>query len=534
MRAWARRILLFSCTASLASSAAAQVLVLTTRGDPPALSHAEVALASGEGGDVAWLSLRVRRGPAAIVAALSETGSTEPAQDAWFRALEDTASPNVLLPSGQTECGQRPSFVHVSWPRSAGVSGDEVSLERPEDVLALLEAEGLRSESELPTGHRYVVWSWPDSEGEVSTRTLRLVGFRGLVTFEPPAAWPVSVNVLSSTALGMADESPSDELPVTFFAGQRRTDYLSALSGWLGREQRPLLEARSPTSVFRWSVSDDRVSVPPLVRAYARAAADELSDVDADICAEELQALAQASPSAEGGCGAATDAHRALAATGPRPVLQRFELLPRDPIRLDSLLPGGARHDPSLRAARLDESACPPIAPESPATAPPIGGGPEPSPVQPIVEEEPVIVTDRDESCTCSPGREPGYRDTSQTTVSCGGDTTSSTGDDGCSSDSSSTSDDGCSSDSSSTSDDSCSSDSSSTSDDSCSGSSDSGYDGDTCTGRAAPEAAPKATQQSLRGDRGGRPRRLRLSLGSLALAAVLLPIRRRKRGPSR
>jgi hypothetical protein len=77
-----------------------------------------------------------------------------------------------------------------------------------------------------------------------------------------------------------------------------------------------------------------------------------------------------------------------------------------------------------------------------------------------------------------------------------------------------------------------CGSDSSSstTSDDGCSGDSSSetgGYDGDTCTGSAAPRTGPPAQHAQK------RPQRLKTSLWTLAFAALVLPIRRRKRAPS-
>lgn len=144
-----------------------------------------------------------------------------------------------------------------------------------------------------------------------------------------------------------------------------------------------------------------------------------------------------------------------------------------------------------------------------------------------VVEREPVEV-----SCGGSPEPEPtgtyDYYGNDDTDESCSADTTSDyesgQEDTDCSSDTSGGSDTSedvdCSSDSSST--------SSTSSDDSCSGDSStsetSGYDGDTCTGQAAPREGSERRAQ-------GRPKRLKTSLWSLAFAAVVLPIRRRKRG---
>jgi len=54
-------------------SARAQLLVATTPGDPPAIAHAELAFASGAGTPVTWLSLRIARGPVALVARYPKT-----------------------------------------------------------------------------------------------------------------------------------------------------------------------------------------------------------------------------------------------------------------------------------------------------------------------------------------------------------------------------------------------------------------------------------------------------------------------------
>ena len=55
-----------------AGSARAQLLVATTPGDAPAIAHAELAYAAGDGTPVTWLSLRIARGPVALIAALPQ------------------------------------------------------------------------------------------------------------------------------------------------------------------------------------------------------------------------------------------------------------------------------------------------------------------------------------------------------------------------------------------------------------------------------------------------------------------------------
>src|SRR5882672_649926 len=136
-----RFVLVSALGVCAAAPADAQLLVAATPGDPPAIAHAELAYAVGAGTPVTWLSLRVQRGPVALVAALPENAVAEPALDAWFKALEVTASPNVLLPRDATDCGRLGSFVHVSWPRSSGTPASELALSTPEDVTAALDEQ---------------------------------------------------------------------------------------------------------------------------------------------------------------------------------------------------------------------------------------------------------------------------------------------------------------------------------------------------------------------------------------------------------
>ncbi len=549
---WPRVVALTLAGLSLTSGSQAQLLVLTSPGDPPALAHAEVAFATGEGQPVTWLSLRVRRGPVAVVAALPETASAEAALDAWLIALERSASPNVLLPAGATDCGKSSSFVHVSWPRSAGVGAEELTLTDAEDVAAALQERGLVAPSLPPSAPRYLVWSWPASDSEETTRTLRLHGVAAPLSFVPSSSWPVLVTTLVAGPSSLPGEAGTEQLRVTFVAGKPSSDYLGRLEDWIRQDKAPLLETRAGTAVFGWSLLAGAVSLPPLVRSYALAAAAERGDVDADACTEQLQALKRGDAPSATACGDATDASLALAATGvARPVLQRYALSGSAPILPESFHDGGDPAAALVRAALMDDSACPEVRPQPPIVLPPSTGGgttqPRPGGTTTVVVEETVVVDDtyRGDSCGGSTRRDP-YYDNNRTTFYCSGDTSSSSGDDSCSGDTSSSSgddscsgetssssgDDSCSGDTSSSSgDDSCSGDTSSSSgDDSCSGGSDSSYDGDTCTGRAAPGAEPKAAQAGLTSTRAARPQRLRVSLWSLAFAAVLLPIRRRKR----
>ena len=106
LRGSVRFVLVTLLGLSRAVTADAQLLIVATPGDPPAVERAEVAYAEGTGTPMTWLSLRVVRGPVAVVAALPKSSSVEPAldADAWFTALEATGSPNVVVPSGSTNC----------------------------------------------------------------------------------------------------------------------------------------------------------------------------------------------------------------------------------------------------------------------------------------------------------------------------------------------------------------------------------------------------------------------------------------------
>ena len=139
-----------------ASSARAQMQVATAPGQPPAIAHAELAYASGTGTPVTWLSLRVKRGPVAIVAALPADASTDMGLNAWFHALELTASPNVTLPRGATNCADTGRFAHVTWPRSAGVLPTELVVQTQEDAATALRDLGLSLTGELADAARYL------------------------------------------------------------------------------------------------------------------------------------------------------------------------------------------------------------------------------------------------------------------------------------------------------------------------------------------------------------------------------------------
>jgi hypothetical protein len=556
-------------------SARAQLLVVDTPGEPPAIEHAELSYASGAGTPVTWLSLRLRRGPVAIVAALPEGANVDAGLDAWLSALEVTASPNVLLPTSKTNCGQAGSFAHVAWPRSGGVPATELVLPTAEDVRSALEGEGLTLERELPAAKRYLVWSWPAADKAQTTRTLRISGGSEPLALLPGSAFPLHVSSITRGAVALPQESLNDELSVTFVAAERpSTDYRERLQDWLDSRTEPLLEARARGPLFDWTIYSDAVSLASLMGSYAQRAGKELPELDADACGNQLRALREPGAPSAAACGDASDASLALAAAGAElPTLQRFVVSGLNGFAPTQAVSGGAANPPVLRARLLDDSGCA-VQDQPPVSLPPVVRGGDdvsgPRGTTTVVVEETVVVDESprgDVYCGGSPEpepRDPGYQsdsscssdtsstsDTDSDSSDCGGDSSSSSSSDssGCSSDTSTTSDSepettDCASDSSSSSSDSsdsgCGSDSSGSSDSSdsgCSGGSDesSGYDGDTCTGAAAPggERTQKASAGLSSRPRAHRPQRLKTSLWSMAFVAVVLPIRRRKRGVS-
>jgi hypothetical protein len=556
-RGFVRFALAILISVSCPGRGGAQLIVIATPGDPPAVAYAELAYAEGAGPPVTWLSLRAQRGPVAVVAALPGDLVAEPALDAWFAALEATASPNVLLPTSATNCGQAGAFVHVSWPRAGGTIATELTLQSAEDTVAALAAQGLELSGELPAAERYLMWSWAGADVAQTTRTLRVVGGAAPLTLLPGASFPVLVSSVTRGATALPAELFNRELAVTFVADKRpSTDYRERLREFLDARPEPLLETRARGPLFDWSIYDDSVSLASLVRSYASRAQRELPELDADACSDQLRELRDAAAPSPAACGAAADASLALVAAGPElPTLQRFVVSGSAGFAPGSATTGGMPSAPVLRAELLDDSACStqdlaPVMVAAPARS---EGHSGPSGTTTVVIEETIAVDETqpvEVGCGGSPQPEPQAGYTDDDNVDCSSDTSSSSEseseDSDCSGDSSSSSDssetsDGCASDSSSSSSetsDGCASDSSSSSSetsDGCSGGSDqsSGYDGDTCTGAAAPgaERAEKSQASLTSGARARRPRRMKTSLWSLACVAVILPIRRRKRG---
>jgi hypothetical protein len=544
--------------------AKAQLLVAATPGDSPAVQHAELAYALGDGNPVTWLSLRVERGPVAVIAALPAGATSSQALDGWFVALERTASPSLLVPADAPPCG-RTNLVRAEWPRAQGAPGVELVLESADDVLDVLDGAGLTLENALPEASSYVVWSWPDLEAGQTTRTLRVAGVEPL-SLLPGLEFPVSLSLITTGPQRFDSEVDKRTLAVTFVGGDTpRTDYVERLRDFVAGATTPLLETRSRGLLFDWSIYGDVVSVAPLSRAYPHEASKELTGLDVDACSEQLRARGSAGAPAPTDCGDAVDLELALSAVDPElATLQRLALSSRNGVSPRDLQGGGDPITPLLRARHFDASECdpitqPPIVREPPASS--AGGSAPPSGAGQVVVEERVVVVEQEPvevDCGGSPEPEPvgsyDYYGNDDTDESCSADTSSdydseesdcsgdssssgeTSGEADCSSDSSSasstSSEDGCSGDSSSSS-------STSTSDDGCSGdttttSETGGYDGDTCSGQAAPRAEPPARHAQAAGQGGTRvqrPKRLKTSLWSVAFAAVVLPFRRRKRG---
>ena len=535
-----------------AGSARAQLQVVTTSGEPPAIGHAELAYASGAGRPVTWLSLRVQRGPVAIVAALPPDVSADMGLDAWFSALELTASPNVTLPKTATNCGDTGLFAHVAWPRSGSTPPTTLIVQTPEDVAVALDGQGLSLPGALPEAERYVIWSWAEADYEQTTRPLRIVGGATPLTLLPGVRFPLLVNSVTRGPVALPAERQNSELSVTFMAAQRpESDYVARVREWLGTRPEPLLEARGRALLFDWSIYDDTVSLGSLVSTYASRAAKEVEDLDVDGCGQQLRALRDPAAPSAAACGDATDAGLALAAAGSeQATLQRFIVAGLNGFVPADAVEGGDPRPPVLRAQLVDAERCAPFDQPPPPTL--VGGISRTDPPAPhgttttVVVDETVVVDDSRTEVSCGGSPQPEPEDSyygSSSNDSCSADTSSTSeteSNDACSGDSSSSSSDdsGCASDSSSSSSDDsgCASDSSSSSDSSCSGSSDSSYDGDTCTGAAAPgaERTQKATAGLGRRQGAHRPRRLKASLWSMAFVALVLPIRRRKRGPAR
>lgn len=554
-------------TLTCASSASAQLVVAAPPGVADAVAHAELAYASGDGPPVTWVSLRARRGPLALIAALPEGAVADQALDAWLSSLETTASPRVLLPRDSTDCLGQTSFVEVTWPRSAGAAPDELRLQSPEDVASVLAEQDLELASELPVASGYVVWSWPELATAQSTRTLRVQGGAAPLAFLPGSPFPVVVNAVTRGAAKYAGELDASILDVTFFAGpSKRSDYRARVEAWLGAGAEAVLETRSRGLLYDWTIYGDLISVAPLIRTYAQRAAAELHDIDANACSNALGDLRDSASAAEPeACGSARDAALALRTADPAlATLQRFIVSGAPGVSPELLSAGGEARSPSVRAKRLDATACS-NEQQPPQVVDPVvsGGG------QPITEprgetevsvEETVIVEQHEPveiDCTGSPRTERDDGDYYSDDEDCSSDTSSSSdssdSDIDCAGDSSASSDSAsddvdCSSDTSSSSssesdDSSCDSDSSSSStsssddagcgsDSSSSGEDDSGYDGDTCASVSATPKQPQKSQAGLtRGKRLKGSQRLKLSLWSVAFAAVVLPIRRRKRG---
>src|SRR5690242_12315387 len=201
------------------SQADAQLLVAAARDEPPAVEHAELAYALGDGPPVTWLSLRVARGPVAVVAALHAPAHAASALDAWFSALEATASPHVLPPDGAGNCAERASLVPVTWPRGHGSAPTELIVESVDDASAALAELGLPAGEPLPAADSYVIWSWSGLDTASTTRTLRIEGEALPLTLLSGEPFPVLLSAITRGAQRYQNGLGKQALDVTFRAG---------------------------------------------------------------------------------------------------------------------------------------------------------------------------------------------------------------------------------------------------------------------------------------------------------------------------
>jgi hypothetical protein len=530
-----------ACCLALAlctGAARAELSLATPADNTTRIEHAEVAYAFGSDQPITWLSLRIDRGPLAVVVALPEGARLEPAGDAWFSALEETAAPRVLPPQAAAACYASLDALPVSYPRQHGRAPDAQLRVTAEDVQAALDVQGLVLPEGVVSNGDYAIWLWNARGAPFTTQTLRLQGGDAPAELRSREVFPVSLSAVTLGPMKLDAEQDKQRLKVTYHGDDSRHDYVSAAGAWLAEESAPLIESRGSTLLFDWTLYAERLTVAPLARSYANKA---WALEDASSCAQQLFALRSPDADPATACGEANDFELALRAVRGPASLARWLVLSSHGIQPSQLESGGLPVTPAMLASNWDPPSCgshvgpPVVVPPTPDVERPDGSTEPPSVSHEgywVEEPEPVEV-----GCSGSPTPEPTHETgAAQQDVDCGSDSSGSSESDGdCSSDSSGSSEAGdCSSDSSGSSDEDCSSDSSSEADaESCDSGSDTGYDGETCTGSAAPKAAERRSALGAGGRtsaRGQRPARLRLSLWSVAFVAIVLPIRRRKR----
>lgn len=534
---------------SSALPAAAQSSTLLAASDPSQISALDLAKVVAPDGS-AWLSVRLKgRTRLAVVTSQSARELAPNAPD-WLRALDFVTRVRVAPPSGTPpSCGEASAFpladsglpeqALLLATQSASVDS-EIELRRELSDAGMTVGVDSIARFVAAAAAPFQLSFYQGASDGGSTAALRLIE-QG-----PGEALPqvivAGLDSLPSTLIALADRAvlpvgddlalPSD-FAVSYRGGSRSTDYGEARSRWLTENPKQWLsEAQGTHALFDWTAFPNQETLVPAITRYFQG----MPFARARACQSRIEAARNRGSleRADYVCEGADDLAVSLAQLGFRePRLSRlFAALPGAgaPLRVESRAP----RDPRIEATDFDTSGCPMTAPVpgGMSTPPPVFTPAEPAPSSsepgPYYEPttgEPVYVSDgsscnvvfvSDDSCSGDTSAPP-----PSSSDSCSGDTTTEDSSDSCSGDSSG--DDGpdsCSGDSSSSDGgDSCSGDSDSSSDDS-SGCGKSEYDGDTCSGDTKGEAHAALGPS--------KPRRVRLSLVTLLLAAFALPLRRR------
>jgi hypothetical protein len=281
----------------------------------------------------------------------------------------------------------------------------ELWLEQSEDVSAALDQLGLALQTPLPKAERYLLWSWPKGDRDRSTRTLRIEGGDDVLPLLPAPGVPIVLSAVTAGPASFADERVDAELAVTFEAGTpATTDYRQRLDAWFDRHREPLIELRSKTALWNWSVYGAGVSIPPLTFAYAAAAAREQQGIDAEACGRQLRSLDRPDAAPPSACGPARDVELALSAAGTESAtLERFVIAGRVGVTPALLAPGGDVRAPILRAKSASGASC--TSADAPVNAGPVPVVTEPSTgrsEEAVVERAPVTAPPVEASCSSS------------------------------------------------------------------------------------------------------------------------------------
>lgn len=535
-----------------------------------------------------WVQYRLQgAGRLAIVAPAAPGTRVDPVPDAWFEALEAATSLRIVRPTGAPACGAASSgSLHVtgSLAHEPTLAPTEVALlSGIADVQGFAAGRSLTfsSDDQLALAQHpgpYVALVYELSGAGVLTQAVRFSA--------PGSAAPVALT-LPSTAGGPVDlsvwwlgegrarivgakEHTPDAVGFSWLAVQGVSDYPERRRELLESEQGAawLVEVSGSSALHQWTVLPNQAgAIPPIVSEYLDRALTQGATTGS--LGECLAAVWDARASGQAGgvvsercpagalalvpgggtscsnaagpgeisasslaCGEADDLAHALA--GSRPdrlrVTRHRGLLAAKTGDAAIELFDGAELSAAITAPETDLSGCSGVGGAGGSgsvsghgayggsTGSP--GTPDPDPGYGATSGEYEDDAHVDVSVSCWGTSEPGHGDDS-----CSGDSSSSQEGDGdaCSGDSSDGYDDG---------GDSCSGDSSDGSD-SCSGDSSDGYGdgGDSCSGDSGGgDSGCSSDSSSSGGDCSlskRRPRRPKLSLLVLWVAALLFPLRR-------